>query len=505
MAEQDKKNIRIQSRADTAANWASNNPILLDREIGYEIDTGRYKIGDANETPWNDLSYLSIGASSPQGGEIFNSESNIAVGKHSHAEGYDTQAAGDFCHAEGAFTTAIGILDYFITGIDEVGAHAEGFSTTAEGPGAHAEGYQTNATGQGAHAEGYETQAGDCSHAEGLHAEADNTSHAEGYYSQATGYYSHAEGEHSKATKRGAHAEGFTTQATGLYSHAEGDSSIAEGNASHAEGYLTQAIGQAAHAEGRKTKAIGSSAHAENDTTKAIGHMSHAEGSQTKTGGIGFQVKNIRLMNYQTILELVDIIKDDIKINQQCALYLSNASSNFQTFIRPFGNIIEVDKENKLILIDKDYPNLDNIDVEDCYLILENQLINGANIGIHGQHAEGFETWAFGYNSHAEGNETLAAGSNSHAEGYLTIAASNQQHVEGMCNIEDNEHKYIHIAGNGKGTSASSYTRSNAYTLDWDGNAWFAGGILLTAPNGKKFKITVDNSGNLKTTEFTEY
>ena len=46
MAEQDKKNIRIQSRADTAEYWRDNNPVLLDREIGYEIDTGNYKIGN---------------------------------------------------------------------------------------------------------------------------------------------------------------------------------------------------------------------------------------------------------------------------------------------------------------------------------------------------------------------------------------------------------------------------------------------------------------------------
>lgn len=64
MSQINKKNIRIQSRVDTPENWEALNPILLEREIGYETN-GRYKIGDGkiNEqgeiegTPWNDLEY----------------------------------------------------------------------------------------------------------------------------------------------------------------------------------------------------------------------------------------------------------------------------------------------------------------------------------------------------------------------------------------------------------------------------------------------------------------
>ena len=39
----------------------------------------------------------------------------------------------------------------------------------------------------------------------------------------------------------------------------------------------------------------------------------------------------------------------------------------------------------------------------------------------------------------------------------------------------DTENKYAHIVGNG----TSNENRSNAYTLDWDGNAWFAGDITF--------------------------
>ena len=48
---------QIQQRADTAANFTSNNPILLAGEIGFESDTGKFKIGVTAGTAWNSLSY----------------------------------------------------------------------------------------------------------------------------------------------------------------------------------------------------------------------------------------------------------------------------------------------------------------------------------------------------------------------------------------------------------------------------------------------------------------
>lgn len=46
----------IQVRRGTAASATSNNPTLADGEIGYETDTGKYKIGDGS-TAWNSLDY----------------------------------------------------------------------------------------------------------------------------------------------------------------------------------------------------------------------------------------------------------------------------------------------------------------------------------------------------------------------------------------------------------------------------------------------------------------
>ncbi len=47
---------RIQLRHDTAANWAEKNPVLMVGELGFEIDTNKFKIGDG-VTDWNALEY----------------------------------------------------------------------------------------------------------------------------------------------------------------------------------------------------------------------------------------------------------------------------------------------------------------------------------------------------------------------------------------------------------------------------------------------------------------
>ena len=50
---------QIQLRNDTAANWTAANPILAQGEIGIELDTYAYKIGNGG-TPWNSLPYKAL-------------------------------------------------------------------------------------------------------------------------------------------------------------------------------------------------------------------------------------------------------------------------------------------------------------------------------------------------------------------------------------------------------------------------------------------------------------
>ena len=133
-----------------------------------------------------------------------------------------------------------------------------------------------------------------------------------------------------------------------------------------------------------------------------------------------------------------------------------------------------------------------------------------------------------GLNSHAEGSNTTASGFCSHAEGVQTVASANAQHVEGMYNVDEGANSdKLHIVGNGKYNK-----RSNAHTLDKFGNAWYAGDVyvgstsgtnrdagskklateayvddtklVIASPGGKKFKITVDDTGTLSATEVTD-
>ena len=142
-------------------------------------------------------------------------------------------------------------------------------------------------------------------------------------------------------------------------------------------------------------------------------------------------------------------------------------------------------------------------------------------------HAEGANTTASGTDSHAEGYSTTASGYTSHAEGFSTVASADYQHVEGIYNIDDGANgDKLHIVGNG-----TSLKCSNAHTLDKSGNAWYAGDVyvgstsgtnrdagskklateeyvdgtklIVASSSGKKYKITVDDSGTLSATEVT--
>lgn len=112
-------------------------------------------------------------------------------------------------------------------------------------------------------------------------------------------------------------------------------------------------------------------------------------------------------------------------------------------------------------------------------------------------HAEGRSSTASGSVSHAEGTDTVASGIRSHASGWGTIAKGQNQTAIGKYNVEDTSEKYALIVGNGTSTA-----RSNAFTVDWDGNAE-AGGKKLATETYVEGKIagipTPDVSGQIET------
>lgn len=225
------------------------------------------------------------------------------------------------------------------------------------------------------------------------------------------------------------------------------------GDNAYAEGYNTKALGKYSHTEGNDTQAISENCHAEGHGTTASGDSAHAEGENTTASGQG-----------------------------------SHA-------------------EGGSTKAEGDYSHAEGIETTAS--------------GIWGSHAEGRQTIASGQRSHAEGNMsessgiashaeghiTLASGRNSHAEGANTIANGFAQHVQGRYNIEDtstggkfDDGVYAHIVGNG-----SYENPSNAHTLDWDGNAWFAGDVYVGGTNQSEGnKLATETYVNTKVADIVE-
>lgn len=284
-----------------------------------------------------------------------------------------------------------------------------------------------------AHAEGENTQAlARGTHSEGRDSKAiGQYAHSEGLGTMA-GYGSHSEGRYTKALGNMSHAEGHLTNAYGHNSHSEGRDTTATGYASHAEGNMTEASGNRSHAEGNSTKATGAYSHAEGNSTKANGEASHAEGKQTEAG-------------LQAHAE-----GDQTKATGETA--------------HAEGRLTEASGASSHA--------------------------EGKNTKATGYraHAEGMNTKAISESAHSEGVDTEANGRASHSEGTGTVANGENQHTQGKYNVKDTENKYAHIIGNGTSDTA----RSNAHTVDWNGNAWFSGDLKLASEK----KLCLSNEKN---------
>lgn len=111
-------------------------------------------------------------------------------------------------------------------------------------------------------------------------------------------------------------------------------------------------------------------------------------------------------------------------------------------------------------------------------------------------HAEGYSSKAKGAHSHAEGDAAIALGTASHAQNQYTIAAKRSQTAIGTFNEEDTSTSTTHPSGISSygdyafiiGNGTNSNARSNALTVDWNGNVEAAGDITVkghSSPIGK--------------------
>lgn len=218
--------------------------------------------------------------------------------------------------------------------------------------------------------------------------------------------------------------QGNETTADGWNAHAEGNRSAATGPEAHAEGSYTKADGSGSHAEGIYTKADGDYSHAEGNSTEASGYASHAEGDYT--------VSNRRGMHAEGKYNLYDSAKYVDVVSSNNEYYWKNmyAASEY-TFDADTGYYTLVNAEPK----------------------------NEAVIGLYYASKYQYENGSI---TILDKPISLISGTNYNIERHNSNFAANLQG------------KYVHVVGNGV-----SSARSNAYTLDWDGNGWFAGDVFV--------------------------
>ena len=82
---------KIQLRRDTSANWTSTNPTLFSGEIGFETNTGKFKIGNGS-TVWSSLDYF-LDSSDLSGYLTAASASTTYLTQASASTSYLTQAS----------------------------------------------------------------------------------------------------------------------------------------------------------------------------------------------------------------------------------------------------------------------------------------------------------------------------------------------------------------------------------------------------------------------------
>lgn len=319
----------------------------------------------------------------------------------------------------------------FATGI---GTNAEGDVATAEGILSKA-GYQrTNGTRSiGSHAEGIHTYAKSSgSHAEGYYTEAlASNSHAEGFANtvESTGWSGHAEGRENTVSGVAAHAEGHGNVASGADSHVEGNGTTASGNGSHAEGIESVATGTASHSEGYKSVAKGDYSHSEGISVTS-GNYSHAEGYHTEAIG---NASHSQGHTTKSIGKFSDTSG------------LSTIATGAFSSVRGTRNIADTSLTSRA---------------------------TGKNVDISGATIYSSEV--------VYAKDEVVIGED--GKYYLSMKSNNTNkpltNTSYWVCLDDFRGKYLDIVGNG----TSDTNRSNAYTLDWEGNGWFAGDVRV-GPN----------------------
>lgn len=422
----------------------------------------------------------------------FNRIGDIGIG--SAAIGYKNTASNDFTFAMGIQTTA-----------SAPGAHAEGGLTVAKASYSHAEGFKSGSTGEYSHVEGIVCESsGQGSHAEGYYTvSSGQRSHSEGCFTEAASQYQHVQGKYNVVDSNGVYAH-IVGNGTGKNNRHNAHTLDWQGNAWFAGEVQGTNL---PYTISSKVLATVPASDIKIDGEIAVNNISINKDRRYYIEFLGSKKLCSLLING----EIGDFIICNIG---NYSIEIHNNTFNISIYIDKINTSDTTDTFTDLIIYEEEVKYLDNKYLE-TDLTLQNSIslgrigdigtgssaigydVEASGYASHAEgskttasgdysHAEGSTTTASGVNSHAEGDYTTASGASSHAEGYGSKASSQFQHVQGKYNIEDKDRKYAHIVGNGAGDAK----RSNAHTLDWQGNAWYSGKVTTGAAPVEDMDLT---------------
>ena len=443
---------------------------------------------------------------------------SVAKGTYSHAEGFQTKATKNSSHSEGVMTTA-----------ESTGAHSEGGNTVARGYFSHSEGSETIASGEYQHVQGkYNIEDTENKYAHIVGNGASNTERSNAHtldwngnawYKGKLSQEGSPTADNDLTTKRyvdtaisnmsisGGSGDGFNTISSNLIlslTASEIQNSIDSGTEitlSSLDGifdenkrYIVEFLGE------RKLSSIyptnnnevihwniscnfGDSLvdlyYSTSDNVMKLGIVK--KDTDTTITATDFKVYEETVVPFDAkYLPMNLTMQNSISMgrigeigNYSIALGFCTEASGYYSF-----------SQGKKTTANGNYSHAEGYDTTASSNASHTEGI-GTTASANASHAEGYGTKASNYYSHSEGCGTTASGIISHAEGFgtkaiggyshvegsYTTASSSNQHVQGKYNIEDTENKYAHIVGNGTDDKA----RSNAHTLDWNGNGWYKG------------------------------
>lgn len=404
---------------------------------------------------------------------------NTVEGDYSHIEGQSNSVYGDKCHVEGDSNTIEGKRNGIYYNPSKC-SHVEGEGHLLIADNSHVEGSSNKMYGDKSHAEGSNVQVGWdlsdypeydktqtynlnnlCAYVDSIwrckednvtgnwdsnkwqQITQGNNAHAEGLSTKAYAKGSHVEGSDCKAFDEYSHAEGYDSRTYAKFSHAEGQSQ-AYGKFSHSEGEGTKANGDNSHAEGYHTYANGKRSHAEGDSTYAYGEGSHSEGYNTKASGDN-----------------------------------SHAEGNYSI---AYNDSTHAEGDHTVV-------GVGEYDITKTYA--KDDVVKNGETGTRENFYKCKEDNVTGEWDASKWEQITR---------YSNVKNTPEgAHVQGTYNVKDTQGKYAHIVGNG----ASENYRSNAHTLDWQGNAWYAGDVSVDyhqrlMPSGGGDPYDVDYTLSLK-------